>query len=149
MKPIPGFPGYFADSDGHIHGPRRKLRPCAMSSGHLQVVLGRSGGSQLVHRAVLLAYVGPPPIGMECLHRNGNPADNRPENLRWGTCSDNIRDLKHHGAPRKLTVGQVLEVKVALQQGGPRGFKTELAERYGVAACTITDIAQGRTHADL
>jgi len=38
-----------------------------------------------VHRAVLLAFVGPPEPGEVCRHLNGNPRDNRVENLAWGT----------------------------------------------------------------
>ena len=35
---------------------------------------------------------------MEGRHLNGNPADNRwPENLAWGTSSENSHDLVRHG----------------------------------------------------
>jgi hypothetical protein len=43
-----------------------------------------------VHRLVLLAFVGPCPAGHEVLHLNHQPADNRLENLRYGTRSENI-----------------------------------------------------------
>ena len=74
----------------------RMLRPGRMSSGHVSVALGRNN-SRCVHELVLLAFVGPPPEGHECRHLNGNPADNRLENLRWGTRSENIRDAVSHG----------------------------------------------------
>ena len=35
-----------------------------------------------VHRLVLEAFVGPNPPGLECCHNNGDPSDNRVENLR-------------------------------------------------------------------
>jgi hypothetical protein len=72
------------------------LRPGRMPAGHLSVSLGRNN-SQCVHKLVLLAFVGPAPEGHECLHQNGDPSDNRLENLRWGTRGDNIRDAIRHG----------------------------------------------------
>lgn len=46
---------------------------------------------------MLTAFVGPCPPGMMARHRNGNPADNRVENLRWGTQSENMLDAVEHG----------------------------------------------------
>ena len=50
-----------------------------------------------VHRLVLEAFVGPCPEGMECRHLNGDPSDNRVENLAWGTHQDNMDDRSKHG----------------------------------------------------
>ena len=36
------------------------------------------------------AFVGPRPEGNEVLHLNGNPSDNRLENLKYGTRRENI-----------------------------------------------------------
>lgn len=51
----------------------------------------------LVHRLVLLAFVGPPTDGVEGLHRNGDSSDNRLANLSWGTHSENQLDQVRHG----------------------------------------------------
>jgi hypothetical protein len=72
------------------------LRPGRMPSGHLSVALGK-GNSQCVHKLVLIAFVGPAPEGYECRHLNGDPADNRLENLCWGSRSENIQDAVRHG----------------------------------------------------
>jgi hypothetical protein len=77
----------------------RLLRPGCMSGGHVSVSLGRKN-SLCVHALVLLAFVGPPPEKHECRHLNGNPSDNRLENLRWGTRSENIgRNTLELGQP--------------------------------------------------
>ena len=67
-----------------------------MTQGHLSVALGR-GNSRCVHELVLLAFVGAKPPKHECRHLNGDPADNRLENLAWGTRSENIKDAVAHG----------------------------------------------------
>lgn len=66
------------------------LRPGRNKSGHVTVAIGR-GNSRQVHQLVLEAFVGPCPDGCEVLHLNHNPADNRLENLRYGTRSENLR----------------------------------------------------------
>jgi hypothetical protein len=50
-----------------------------------------------VARLVLEAFVGLCPAGMEACHFNDDPADNRLENLRWDTHSNNHYDLVRNG----------------------------------------------------
>jgi len=68
-------------------------------SGHLTVALRKDGKriEKLVHHLVLEAFVGPRPEGMEGCHWNDDPADNRPQNLRWDTRAANIRDSVRNG----------------------------------------------------
>ncbi len=124
---------------------RRFLKPGRMPSGHLSVALGR-GNSRTVHSLVLETFVGPRPPGADCRHLNGNPADNRLTNLCWGSRAQNIRDKKWHGAPRKLTVAQVREIKAGLS-AGQTGCK--LARKYGVSPTTVSTIRNGHTHGDV
>jgi hypothetical protein len=74
----------------------RMLRPGKMPGGHLSVSLGRKN-SRTVHSLVMQAFVGFPPANMEILHINGDPSDNRLDNLRYGTRSENILDAVKHG----------------------------------------------------
>lgn len=57
----------------------------------------KSNVSQAVHRAVLEAFRGPCPDGMEARHLNGHSQDNRLVNLAWGTKSENNLDRVRHG----------------------------------------------------
>jgi hypothetical protein len=59
------------------------------------VTLG-GGKSARVHNLVLEAFCGPRPEGYVACHNNGDPHDNRVENLRWDTYSSNNRDLVKH-----------------------------------------------------
>jgi len=67
--------------------------------GHMSVHIGydKKRISVSVHKLVLLAFVGPAPKGMECCHNNGIASDNRIENLRWDTHTNNNADRKRHG----------------------------------------------------
>ena len=112
-KNILGYEGQYQVSTlGNVRSFRRSaapklLKPGRMSGGHLSVALGR-GNSRCVHELVLLAFVGPAPIKHECRHLNGKPADNRLENLKWGTRSENILDAVAHGTwmtPARLAGG--------------------------------------------
>ena len=115
-KPVPGYEGRYEVSDqgrvrsldrvvtqisrwGTPYTSNRKgrvLRPGPSNFGHLSVVLGRRN-TKMVHDLVLRAFIGPPPDMHECCHNNGDPADNRLENLRWGTRSENIMDSVRQG----------------------------------------------------
>lgn len=71
-----------------------------LNGGHLLVRLHRDGviTMKLVHHAVLEAFVGPRPEGMEgCHFPDRDPANNRLENLRWDTRSSNHLDRRAHG----------------------------------------------------
>ena len=110
-KPVPGYEGSYEVSDqGRVRslaqttsdGRRLKAKILTgrpQKSGHLSVSL-TSGGinrNALVHRLVLIAFIGQPPTGMHSLHIDGDPANNRLPNLRWGTPSENSLDAVRHG----------------------------------------------------
>lgn len=75
----------------------RKLVPDG--KGHLTIRLRRNGEGKpfFVHRLVMAAFVGPCPDGMVVCHNNGNGLDNRLDNLRYDTQSENMNDTKRHG----------------------------------------------------
>lgn len=113
--PLEGFEGRYEVSDtglirslDHVVARRngnllpikgRVLRSDSRKYGHQYVVI-KDGGKNIhvyVHRAVLQAFVGPCPDGMECRHLDGNPRNNYLENLAWGTPVENRADVIRHG----------------------------------------------------
>lgn len=99
--PVVGFEGKYEVSD---HGQVRSLQMgvvlrLIVKRGYHKVVLSQCGVKKLhsVHRLVLSAHVGTCPDGMEACHNNGIKTDNRVENLRWDTHSENILDSVRHG----------------------------------------------------
>ncbi len=118
LKTIPEFPDYAITKDGRVwskpritrHGQPRKgrwLKNSLISYGYLVVglYLNCRKYTSVIHRLVLETYVGPCPKDLECRHLNGNPADNRLENLCWGTHSENIKDSIRHGTHPGLRRG--------------------------------------------
>lgn len=165
-KDIPGYEGrYQASTQGRIKSLTRKVRSinhytnvdffrtvpehCLRpgrycKSGHVSVVLEHGGQGRPVHQLVMKAFMGEPPKGMEILHRNGDPTDNRLCNLHYGTRTENILDTyQHNGRWRKLTIVDVKEIRNALQHGA---CGADLARQYGVSPATISSIRHKHTY---
>jgi hypothetical protein len=123
-RAIPGYEGYYeASSIGRVRSVARSvaavrggktviwnlksknIRPRS-KLGYSQVTLSVAAVHRhfRVHRLVLESFVGPCPDGMEALHANDIRDDNRLENLRWGTRTENLHDMvrngNHHGAKK-------------------------------------------------
>ncbi|MHB1652365.1 MAG: NUMOD4 motif-containing HNH endonuclease [Desulfitobacteriaceae bacterium] len=164
-KDIPGYEGrYQASSLGRIKSlsrkvrgenpytgrefmrtiPERILRPGRYcSGGHLSVVLGHGEAGVPVHQLIMLTFVGTPPDDMEVLHNNGDPMDNRIENLRYGTRTENILDVYRQGGRwRKLSTEEVETIRFSLFCG-IRGV--DIARKFDVSQSTISKIKLGRT----
>jgi hypothetical protein len=125
--------------------PERILKPARnRKSGHLSVVLRHKGHGKQIHQLVMKAFVGEPPQGMEVLHTNGNPADNRLENLRYGTRRENILDVFYQGGIwRKLSALDVIYIRFATFCGFP---DVELAKEFNVTPHTIAEIRKGKSY---
>lgn len=59
--------------------------------------LNGKGTMKLVHRLVLESHVGLPADGTVTCHNDGDATNNRVENLRWDTPSENGYDRVRHG----------------------------------------------------
>lgn len=104
-RPVVGHEGIYEVSDhgrvkrvapGQGTHPGRMLNPKVDDKGYYQVGIG--GRTMRVHRLVLAAFVGPSP--MLGRHLDGNPKNNRLDNLRYGTPLENSADRIIHGRHR-------------------------------------------------
>lgn len=89
-RPVVGLEDrYEVSNDGRVRTKPKTLKPYpAKKGGHLQINLGlhRRG---YVHRLIAEAFL-PNPEGKRVVnHKNGNPSDNRVENLEWATHAEN------------------------------------------------------------
>ena len=122
----------------------RILRPGPVQSGHLYVVLGHGEAGVPVHQLVMRAFVGDPPQGMEVRHLNGDPTDNRLDNLKYGSRTENILDVFYQGKRwRKLSIDDVIYVRFATFCGIPDKV---LADELNVTPPTIAKIRKGQSY---
>ena len=107
-RPIPGHPMYEVSDQGNVRswhrpsgGQPRVLSPVTTPTGYrvARLMTPDRRAPVFVHRLVLLAFVGPVPEGKPITrHLNGVKTDNRLENLRYGTHSENELDKVAHGS---------------------------------------------------
>lgn len=77
----------------------RPVTPVVIPKGYLQVRLWRDNRPHpiYVHKLVLNAFVGIRPENLQARHLDGDPSNNRLDNLAWGTGSENTNDRVFHG----------------------------------------------------
>ncbi|QDF19815.1 HNH endonuclease [Mycobacterium phage LilSpotty] len=109
-KSHPEYPHYQASNDGRVRTldrmePQGARGMCFLPGRELSLfpidgylTFDIKKRKVKVHRFVCEVFNGPPPSPThEVRHLNGDPRDNRPENLAWGTAKENATDRVRHG----------------------------------------------------
>ncbi len=94
MKPIPGFPLYYAGSDGRIYKKRNKrLKQLTHfippESKYFSVYLCTGGAEKKgmqVHKLIAMAYYNINPSDYKISHIDNDCLNNRPENIKIEKC---------------------------------------------------------------
>jgi len=168
-RPVVGYEGLYDVSDrGRIRsywssGPRSEAKVHKNTShimsvkklrcGYPSVRLQRLDGSRTfrdVHSLIMRAFVGTRPRGQQVRHLNGVRMDNRLENLRYGTPSENQMDRVLHGTSNrgercgaaKLDEGSVKAIRAGVAAGTKQVHYVRL---YGVYPTTISCIVNRKT----
>jgi len=174
-KRIVGFPGYEVSNWGRIRSWRpirnnaptpnepRTMKLGTDSRGYSLIVLRTSDGrsTELVHRLVLLAFIGPCPPNMEARHLDGVRDNCCLDNLEWSTHVDNCADKRRHGTSQtgerhgsrtkpwrtpkgeahgmhKLSASQVSQIRNSSSK------TREIASSFGIHPSTVLRIRSGR-----
>lgn len=156
MRPISGFEEYLATLDGDVYstknGKLRKMHPSVSGSIYLQVMLsppGRPPRPEQLHHLILLAYVGPRPLGARGLHKDDDPFNNHYTNLIWGTAQQNtnqaIANGRRNGYERSLRVETVLKIKEMSTHKSINHISKELNIPYQV----VWRIVKGLTYKEI
>lgn len=134
-KTIPGYPGYSANSEGHIRNEKTGHVSKGGNAGeYLKVSVYAKGAKKpslcYVHDLVCRAFHGLPSKGQVVLHKDDNKKNCKPSNLKWGSQSENIKSAYDNGLiskeakePRSLTA--------VIIKGNPKFIKgNSLATEY-------------------
>lgn len=162
-RPIAGRLGYEVSNHGRVrsyvnsHGAiGRRSHPLSLRQktdrNRVPYVWVRFGAADkqdeaYVAHLVLEAFVGPRPAGLNACHNDSDPTNNRVENLRWDTQSNNLADrLPRNTHPwgenthlHKLTEELVRQIRAS--DRSDESWATEL----GVHRQTIRNARVGKT----
>jgi hypothetical protein len=161
---IPVLPNddYMAGADGQVYSRTRykgfgkkelvdwyPLQGHRTAKGYLTVSLCHENKkvTKSAHRLICMAFHGiPPDPNMQVRHLDGNPENNRPSNLAWGTQEENWQDRRAHGRvalgerhhAAKLTDAEREHLRWAISRG--LCSQRHAAKVLGVAQSTIGEI---------
>lgn len=133
--------------------PFRELEGSVDSKGYRQHYSKEIGRYFFAHRLVAEAFIPNLENKPQVNHKDGNPLNNRVENLEWCTNSENQlhsyrvlgretpKGEEHHHS--KLTQKEVLEIFKLANQGDLS--QTKIAEIYGVKQITVSNIKTKRS----
>ena len=152
VRPVPSMPEYGATENGQIV---RLTKGWGVAAGKVlsQFKNTRGGhrrvqtvhGPKLVHVMVCEAFHGPAPEDKPfALHRDDDPDNNVPSNLRWGTKQDNADDRRRNKGYRtahrvvpfekaehvRSLIGMMSERRIAAVVGVTRGFVIRIKQGY-------------------
>lgn len=149
----PGFPDYEVSSLGRVRrvtegGPNTwpgRILVCRRDThGYRFSQTGKRETTKRfwVHLLVAEAFHGPRPEGMVADHINRDRGDNRAENLRWVTRSQNVR----HGsevAVSKFNSEAVKVIRYMLREHPRRGLVNLLARLHGATHEAVRKVGNG------
>lgn len=142
-RPVKGLEDmYEVSNTGLVRTKPRILKSFPMrKGGHHQINLGLHRRTY-VHRLVAEAFLeSPDPSRIWVNHKNGNPSDNRAENLEWCTPGENIS----HGYRHNGRVNYNSRAIAAVNEGGEvlLEFKSmaDAAKHMGVTAAAVKSAA--------
>ena len=119
------------------------------TDGYLRLTLRKDGKDVncTVHKLVCIAYYGEPPFQKAVVrHLDGNSFNNAPDNLDWGTYSQNWDDAKFHGNKiheKHHNAKITMEIAESMRASGKTAW--ELSKEYDLAPKTILRILNGET----
>jgi hypothetical protein len=143
---------YFVSTFGRVASRVRgghttkMLTPSISLTGYLTVGVTASPGgksdTRLVHRLVVAAFVGSQPseLHIDIRHLDGNKQNNRVDNLRWGTRSENMKDVYAHRAPAMRQ--RVLERRETKWYSEDEHLRDVAVAFYREGKLTIADCAR-------
>ena len=127
MTEIEGYENYLIFEDGVVINSKsgREIKPCLSNMGYYIIGLSKDGkrNNFLIHRLIALAYLPNPDNKLFIDHINRNTKDNRIDNLRWVTRSENDRNRSCHSNSGKQFISK--NIKKDMKQGFYYSFQIQ------------------------
>jgi HNH endonuclease/NUMOD4 motif len=161
--PVPGYEGKYSVSTqgcviSHNYNKTGRvaiLKGLTTKQGYKQVKFAPSPGKRkyfLVHRLVMLTFVGPPPADKPHVnHKSGIKSNNALTNLEYCTREANMRHaydtgllIPRHGAAHrnsKLTLALIEKARAKYMAGASQ---IEIAQEFGVNPSQISRVLGGK-----
>lgn len=140
---------YVTHKNGAIHfkaGQIQTLQDNGNGRLYKQLKVNGKGKNYYVSRAVMLAFVGERPEGYHICHIDGNIKNNRLDNLRYDSPTENNIDQFRHDNGRKNHSTSLETVLKIRQTFKTNNYTTkELAEMFNVSVHVIRGIVNNRT----
>jgi hypothetical protein len=140
--------GYRVLDTGEVESPHgRILKPYPNPAGYLVFCIRlpktRKCGRVKVHRLAAYQKFGTLLFENECVrHLDGNPANNRPENIELGTLQDNMMDVAKEIRNSRSLKGARCIMRSdwdAIDEDRSKGMSyNALAEKYGLSKGTLS-----------
>lgn len=145
-KPIPDYPGYYADGSGRIwrrlYNRWLIIKPVTHHDGYQYTHVGDDNKQKLTQRLVCSAFKGEHPSKLPiCIRKARRQQARRVRSqryLEWGSCKDVVRKRGY----RCLTREQQLQILKLHQSGKTQIF---LANQFGVTQSAISFLVNGKT----
>lgn len=139
------YSAYEVSDTGEVRRDGRCLKGYVDRYGYRTVLLSFAGTPKRfkVHRLVCLTFRGECPDGMQCAHLDGNPLNNRAENLAWVFPTENSAHKRQHGRPNGGATAILTDEEVsAIRQSD---LSTRVAARkFGVSNGYISKLRNGK-----
>lgn len=137
-------------SDGRVRTYPSKILKTGLSMGYpfVNLCYGNKHHSVKVHCLVADAFLGERPHSFDICHTDGNKNNNKAENLKYGSRSennlDNYRIHEKANKKQKLNPQKAREILKKLKEGKSQ---RQLAKEYSVSKSTIAAIKNGNLYA--
>jgi hypothetical protein len=157
---IPGFENYSVSNLGRVRRDKggsgrckagRILKPKRKWNGYLFVGLynGKGAKDESIHVLVAAAFIGPRPGKLDVAHINGVRDDNRAENLKYATRSENNFDKRNHGTDNRGSKNYgakwTEEDVLAAMKMKAQGFRhREIAIMFNISRSAVTMALSGK-----
>ena len=153
-KEIPRYPHCEVSNEGRvrykettkIHGLAHHMRPLKLTGfGYLQLTIDNK--TESAHNLVAEAFIGPRPMkDYQVDHIDNNKLNNRPENLRWISHSQNTMRASTTGKRRYFYEGELWLMKKLISA---RVAYITISKMFKCSTTIIQDVKKGRKDSHL